>query len=726
MNEEKENQVVYLRLDDIIPNRFQPREVFDETGLQELADSIKEHGVIQPIIVRQIGDKYELIAGERRCKASALAGLTTIPAIIRDMDDKESAKVSLLENLQRRNLSAIEEARTYKRILELDNMTQEDLARTMGRSQPMVANKLRLLSLPEEVQDALMKNQISERHARSLLTLPNKEEQLKFLDKIRQERLTVRELDALIKEYKNNGIIEGVNDLNNETNKEQSNSFNERSNNMNNNRSNFGGMGLNDYQSSVSNNMFNNIPNNFNNMPNDINNSSDNQFNYNDFNEKNDSQSNNQTNTYFEELNNSNNNNNNNTSLGSMFDSQNNIPENYQVTSNDNSNLFVSHIREDNLPKVENQFLPNFDEFNHNNNYEQDDDSNNGSRESFNNFSNGFNDFNQKNNNDYQNNFNLNNNFGTNNTYQDQNNFMNNNYQDQNSFNMNNNYQGQNSFNMNNNYQDNNFGINNGFNDFNPNYNTMNQGYNNFNQTMNPNYNNIGSNIPNNNYFMNDLNNNANYNQPGNFNQPNNYGMNSFDQYNNINNSFNQIPNNNGMNNNVNNQYMPNQGNMFEQPLNIVDVPKQDNNYELPNDNSFNELENKEEKVDNPLDDQYENILFAKPVPIKEEQEEVESKEINEEKELEDTKEMPVVSPDIEIIGESETHDVSTNQEEVKPKNEYISLDPVNTIHTTLDAVLELKKTTDRIKQNNIDIETEEIEFDDLYQITIKIKKADN
>ena len=163
MEEKQENKIEYLRLDDIIPNRFQPREEFDEEGLEELAKSIEEHGVIQPIIVRPIGDKYELIAGERRTKASAIAGLTTIPAIVRNMDDKESAKVSLLENLQRRNLSAIEEARTYKRILELDNITQENLAKTMGRSQPMIANKLRLLSLPEEVQDALMKNQISER-----------------------------------------------------------------------------------------------------------------------------------------------------------------------------------------------------------------------------------------------------------------------------------------------------------------------------------------------------------------------------------------------------------------------------------------------------------------------------------------------------------------------------------------------------------------------------------
>ena len=115
-----ENEVVYLYLDDIIPNRFQPRQIFDERALKELAVSIKEHGVIQPIIVRNIGNKYEIIAGERRYKASALAGLTKIPAIVRNLDDKESSKVALLENLQRKNLNPIEEARTYQKILELD------------------------------------------------------------------------------------------------------------------------------------------------------------------------------------------------------------------------------------------------------------------------------------------------------------------------------------------------------------------------------------------------------------------------------------------------------------------------------------------------------------------------------------------------------------------------------------------------------------------------------
>ena len=194
-----ENEVVYLYLDDIIPNRFQPRELFDERSLKELAVSIKEHGVIQPIIVRRNGEKYEIIAGERRYKASAKAGLTKIPAIIRDLDDKESSKVALLENLQRKNLNPIEEAKTYQKVLEIDQMTQEELAKTMGKSQSAVANKLRLLSLSEGVQNALLNAKISERHARTLLSVPDKEEQEKLVKKVIQERITVRELERLIK-----------------------------------------------------------------------------------------------------------------------------------------------------------------------------------------------------------------------------------------------------------------------------------------------------------------------------------------------------------------------------------------------------------------------------------------------------------------------------------------------------------------------------------------------
>ena len=200
MNNDNKDEVVYLYLDDIIPNRFQPREVFDEKALKELAVSIREHGVIQPIIVRNVNGKYEIIAGERRYKASALAGLTKIPAIVRNLDDKESSKVALLENLQRKNLSPIEEARTYQKILEIDQMTQEELAKTMGKSQSAVANKLRLLSLPDEVQDALLKEQISERHARSLLNIPDAKKQKEMLKKIINNKMSVRNLEEEIKQ----------------------------------------------------------------------------------------------------------------------------------------------------------------------------------------------------------------------------------------------------------------------------------------------------------------------------------------------------------------------------------------------------------------------------------------------------------------------------------------------------------------------------------------------
>lgn len=193
MNLEKE--VFELAVEDILPNRFQPREVFDDESINELAQSIKEHGVIQPIIVRKIGDKYEIVAGERRFRASKVAGKTTIPSLIRNIDDKESAKIALLENLQRKNLTAIEEAKTYQTILKLDNLTQEELANTLGKSQSTIANKLRLLALDESIQNALLNEQISERHARSLLNINDKEQQKQLLEKTILNRMTVKQLD---------------------------------------------------------------------------------------------------------------------------------------------------------------------------------------------------------------------------------------------------------------------------------------------------------------------------------------------------------------------------------------------------------------------------------------------------------------------------------------------------------------------------------------------------
>lgn len=224
-------EVVYLYLDDIIPNRFQPREIFDEQALKELAVSIKEHGVIQPIIVRKVDNKYEIIAGERRYKAATMAGLTKIPALVKNLDDKESSKIALIENLQRKDLTPIEEARTYQKILELEgNMTQQELAATMGKTQSSVSNKLRLLALPEEVQEALLKEKISERHARSLLNVEDKNVQIKLLDKIVADRMTVRELDKEIKEMNNEAVLNpSINEPTISYNNEPSVSFNETS-----------------------------------------------------------------------------------------------------------------------------------------------------------------------------------------------------------------------------------------------------------------------------------------------------------------------------------------------------------------------------------------------------------------------------------------------------------------------------------------------------------------
>lgn len=194
-----EQNIYQIPIDEIIPNRFQPRLHFDDRGLDELASSIKEHGIIQPLVLRRVEDKYEIIAGERRYKAAQLAGLTKVPAVIADIDDNKSAEVAIVENVQRRDLSPIEEARSYKNLLDKGYLTQAELAKKMGLSQSAIANKLRLLNLDEEVQEALINNQISERHARSLLVLPTHEEQKQWLKRIINERMTVRQLDSELK-----------------------------------------------------------------------------------------------------------------------------------------------------------------------------------------------------------------------------------------------------------------------------------------------------------------------------------------------------------------------------------------------------------------------------------------------------------------------------------------------------------------------------------------------
>ena len=204
-----DSEILQVPIEDIIPNRFQPRLSFDDKALQELSNSIKQHGIIQPLVLRKLGDKYEIIAGERRYKAATMAGLTQVPAVIANIDDNTSAEVALVENVQRKDLTPIEEAKSYKNILDKGYMTQEGLAKKMGLSQSAIANKLRLLNLAEEVQDALLNEKISERHARALLVIESQDEQRKWLKRILEERLTVRQLDMELKKELNGSDSDG-------------------------------------------------------------------------------------------------------------------------------------------------------------------------------------------------------------------------------------------------------------------------------------------------------------------------------------------------------------------------------------------------------------------------------------------------------------------------------------------------------------------------------------
>lgn len=192
--------VLNVAIEDIIPNRSQPRLVFDDASLIDLAKSIKDHGIIQPLVLRKFGDKYEIVAGERRYKAAQLAGLASVPAVVAKIDDKTSAEVAIAENVQRKPLTAIEEAKSYKALLDLGYMSQEQLAGKMGISVTSLNSKLRLLNLSPEVQDAIMQNKISERHGRSLLVIPEPEDQSVWLHRIIDERLTVRQLDEKLSE----------------------------------------------------------------------------------------------------------------------------------------------------------------------------------------------------------------------------------------------------------------------------------------------------------------------------------------------------------------------------------------------------------------------------------------------------------------------------------------------------------------------------------------------
>lgn len=201
-----ESKIISIALEDIYRSPYQARKVFNEEELMELARSIKSYGVIQPIIVRQFEKKYQIVAGERRYRACKLLGFKEIPAIVQEMNDEKAAAISVIENLQRRELNYFEEANAYNILINFFGMTQDELANKIGKSQSAIANKLRLLKLPEAVREKISPEVISERHARALLKLNTAEMQLEILSQIYEKDLTVKQTENLVFKASQNNI----------------------------------------------------------------------------------------------------------------------------------------------------------------------------------------------------------------------------------------------------------------------------------------------------------------------------------------------------------------------------------------------------------------------------------------------------------------------------------------------------------------------------------------
>lgn len=200
---EDQNSTVTLKISEIEPNKDQPRTDFDDKALSELAESIALHGVLQPLLVRPlVYGGYQIVAGERRYRASRMAGLTEVPVVIRELDDKETMELALIENLQRENLTPIEEAKGYKTLMDTYGFTQEQVSSSVGKSRSAVANSLRLLNLPEEIIDLISQGKISGGHARALLSLENKEEMIEISREIMDKDLSVRQTEKLTQKSK--------------------------------------------------------------------------------------------------------------------------------------------------------------------------------------------------------------------------------------------------------------------------------------------------------------------------------------------------------------------------------------------------------------------------------------------------------------------------------------------------------------------------------------------
>lgn len=188
-----------IGINEIEPNKDQPRKIFDEDTLQELADSIKQYGIIQPLIVQKKGELYEIIAGERRWRAARMAGLKKIPVIVREYTEQETAEISLIENIQRENLNPIEEAMAYQRLIQEFQLKQDEVAERVSKSRTAITNSMRLLKLDERVQQMLIEDMISSGHGRALLAIENSEQQYTIATKIMDEKLSVREVEKLVK-----------------------------------------------------------------------------------------------------------------------------------------------------------------------------------------------------------------------------------------------------------------------------------------------------------------------------------------------------------------------------------------------------------------------------------------------------------------------------------------------------------------------------------------------
>lgn len=200
VNSELKNEVREIEISRIVPNVHQPRFDFNEEKLAELANSIKHHGIIQPLVVNQKGEQFEIIAGERRFQAAKIAGLNKVPVIVREAEEKEKLELAIVENVQRHDLNSLEEAKAYKKLMDEFQMNQEEVAERMGKSRSAVANKVRLLGLPVEIQRALVAGKITEGHAKAILAISNLEKQRALFEMILKDNLTVRQIEGKVQE----------------------------------------------------------------------------------------------------------------------------------------------------------------------------------------------------------------------------------------------------------------------------------------------------------------------------------------------------------------------------------------------------------------------------------------------------------------------------------------------------------------------------------------------